>query len=266
MAVDDYVQTLNLHINQTHRGNCPECGGYNTFVASRHYDGALTYFCFRASCSLRGVVSTSVRKSDVAEWLRRNKIAHDMISDKFEIPEYVVQTLPPDHDGLNRYLSRYPWAIDYEDVRWDVRDERLVWVMHDFKTNAVVDMVGRAVSPRPGQPKVKRYGKSGMPFVTGFNPYGGIKIVVEDVTSALRIARQTPLYGVAILGTHLQEPYIPYLTDADRVVIMLDNDATDKAMAMANKLKQYVPTIWVKLQEDLKDMGAEAFQTVMKGV
>lgn len=249
-----YVEGLSLAIGRHGRYNCPSCGGINSFSVSRDVKG-IWYCCFRQGCDEKNVITPTVTVSDIEQYLEHLNVKHEQVSKKFQIPEYVVQTLPK-FEPLDTYIRRYPWVLDYEDVRWDVRNHNLVWVVKDDK-DRVVDAMGRAVAPRKGQPKVKRYGKSGVPFVT--ERQTKYIVVFEDIPSALRLAHEGYTAG-ALMGTELPAGYVNHLKRFTKAYIVLDSDAVSKAFKVQKSLEQYMDTeVLILHGPDVKDMNIAEF-------
>lgn len=250
-----YVEGLNLAIDQHGRYNCPGCGGVNSFLVSRDVKG-IWYTCFRQGCDVSpNVITPTVTVSDIEQYLETLNVKHEQVSKKFQLPEYVVQTLP-DFEPLNAYIKRYPWVTNYEDVRWDVRNHNLVWIVKDAK-GSLVDAMGRAVAPRKGQPKVKRYGKSRTPFIVEGST--DFIVVFEDIPSALRVSQLGYSAG-ALMGTELPAGYVSHLKRFKSAYIVLDADAVSKAFKVQRSLEQYMETSVLILHgPDVKDMNIEEF-------
>ena len=112
----------------------------------------------------------------------------------------------------------------------------------------MVDATGRSLS---GQrlPKWKRYGNSGLPYVSG---HGKVAVVVEDCVSAT-IVGYGSFVGVALLGTSLSDTHKRYLTQFSTAVIALDPDALVKSIQMVKELRGYVDNVrLLKLEDDIK--------------
>ena len=56
------------------------------------------------------------------------------------------------------------------------------------------------------------------------------------------------------MGTNLLDTHIDVIKKYKKVFVALDKDATDKAIKIVRKLKQYVPTKLVVLHKDIKNM------------
>lgn len=251
----DFSESLSLALGQDLRVNCPICFGVNTFVVKRYPD-ALVWFCYRSTCGTKGSTDTYVTAQDVQAYLVSRGIRHDQIGVKFQVPEYVIQTLPTDHDDLNKYLDKYPWVRGYTDLRWDIREERLVYVLKDDKGN-LLDAHGRAVAPRKGQPKTKNYGKTMTPAV--LRGATDFVVVVEDIVSAIRL-NVAGISSCAILGTYLHDAHVPFLSNFSNAIICLDADAATKAYSAKRKLEQYIPTgLFMLIGSDVKDKNQDDF-------
>jgi len=143
------------------------------------------------------------------------------------------------------FCFRYKLDPDELGVMYDVKDDRVVFpVIHDGR---IVDATGRAIGKR--LPKWKRYGKSGLPYVSG---HGNVAVVVEDCVSAAVVGYGS-FVGVALLGTSLQEAHKGYLAQFSTAIIALDPDALPKTLQMAKELRGHVNDVRVlRLKDDLK--------------
>lgn len=217
------------------------------------------------------MVRSVVRKADVESLLTRVNSPHDQLSTKFTLPDSVVMNLPLSiNEDLSAYIDRYPWIVEWEDVRWDARDNRLVHIIKDHKGN-IVDAIGRAVNPRKGQPKTKVYGKGEYPLLAQSEDAKGnlmpaecykdmAVVVVEDINSALRLNSDANIDACAINGTYMRDSFVPHLTQYGQCIIILDSDAVSKAAKMKSQMEQYIPTCFFPLDDnDIKDMGKEQF-------
>lgn len=256
--ITEFVDSLGLAINQTGRYNCPSCGGVNTFVVTRHLDG-IPFFCFRQGCDVKGHSKPNVTVHDIEAYLDTLNVPHDTFSQKFTLPEYVVMTMPVGFKPLDDYVGRYPWVLDHEDVRWDIKNHNIVWMIKDEK-GALVDALGRAVAPRIGQPKNKRYGRSGVPFIAP----GSSKfcVVVEDINSALRLSIVRDITAIALMGTHIPSSYVKHIKRYAPAYVALDADARTKELNAVNTLAPYLEASIVAMTgPDIKDMTLEQFET-----
>ena len=232
------VSDMDVPVGTTKRVACPNCGE-KTFTVTNNM-GSLVWNCYRASCGIKG--GTRVRMS--ADDIRAGFTGADDFAkqDTFKLPDYIV---PHNHDIAEIAMELYGLDAKALGLMYDVKENRMVFpIVHDGK---VVDATGRSLSKR--LPKWRRYGKSGLPYVSG---RGKVAVVVEDCLSAAVVGYGT-FVGVALLGTSLQETHKGYLSQFSTAIIALDPDALPKTLQMAKELRGHVNDVRVlKLTDDLK--------------
>jgi len=233
------VNGLDLSNGETKRMNCPECGGIKTFTVTNNM-GSLVWNCYKVSCTVGGGTRVHLSVDDIRSGFLG---AEQFATEPFELPSYIVP-----HRNKRSVLSfcfRYKLDPDELGVMYDVKDDRVVFpVIHDSR---IVDATGRAIGKR--LPKWKRYGKSGLPYVSG---HGNVAVVVEDCVSAAVVGYGS-FVGVALLGTSLQEAHKGYLAQFSTAIIALDPDALPKTLQMAKELRGHVNDVRVlRLKDDLK--------------
>ena len=238
------VNGLDLSNGETKRMNCPECGGIKTFTVTNNM-GSLVWNCYKVSCTVGGGTRVHLSVDDIRSGFLG---AEQFATEPFELPSYIVP-----HRNKRTVLSfcfRYKLDPDELGVMYDVKDDRIVFpVIHDGR---IVDATGRAIGKR--LPKWKRYGKSGLPYVSG---HGNVAVVVEDCVSAAVVGYGS-FVGVALLGTSLQDSHKGYLAQFSTAVIALDPDALTKSFSMAKELRGYVNDVKIlKLNDDLKYRNPE---------
>lgn len=245
-----FFDKADIYMGQTKRADCPVCKRKNTFTYTREYYGCL-YNCYSADCKTSGVHRTVMSSDSLRNAIIRTKDTEIPI---FEVPDYFKPITSStycvnmlDRYGCSKYLEHYEQSL-----RYDPKEDRLVFLIHNPACYTSIDAVGRSLSS--ASPKWKRYGKSSR----GFHVNGGnITIVVEDCFSAAN------LYGdfeaLALMGTTLTYEHIKTLINCiNPVVICLDKDATSKALEMRKVLR---PLLWAMqklkvhmLQKDIKNM------------
>ena len=249
------ISDLDLRNGETKRINCPNCGGYKTFTVTNNM-GNLVWNCYKASCGLKGGKRVHLSVDDIRSGFG---VHQDTDAAPFELPTYVV------HDTNRRSVHLFcaQWGLDEDELglMYDVKDDRLVFpVVHD---GVIVDATGRALNKH--LPKWKRYGNSGLPYVSG---HGNVAVVVEDCVSAAVVGCGS-FVGVAVLGTSLAEAHKRYLSQFSTAVIALDPDALPKTLAMAKELRGYVDDVQVlRLTDDLKyrnDVDITNLTNILKG-
>ena len=234
------ISDLHVGVGETQRMNCPICKGRKTFTVTNSM-GSLVWNCYKASCDVSGGARVHMAVEDVRRAL--HGVEH-FAEDKFILPTYVT------HNTDSLYIKRFcaMWGIDKDrlGLMWDVKEDRLVFpVKHD---GVIVDATGRSLGKR--LPKWKRYGKSGLPYTSG---YGKVAVVVEDCVSAAVVGEDVRLVGVAMLGTSMLESHKRYLSQFSTAIIALDPDALKKTLLIAKELRGHVANVRVlKLTDDLK--------------
>ena len=156
--------------------------------------------------------------------------------DKEQAEEYVKSV-----GSYEAYLS------GLADIRYDLQQDRVVYLVKCLSIGRVVDATGRSLTNR--KPKWRRYGDNKSPFVCGTNDN---LFVVEDCPSACSVSGLTT--GLALMGTTLLDEHVEVIKNYKKVYIALDKDATGKAILLMKKLRNYVPTKLIVLNKDLKDM------------
>ena len=232
------VSDMDVPVGTTKRVACPNCGE-KTFTVTNNM-GSLVWNCYRASCGVKG--GTRVRMS--ADDIRAGFTGADDFAkqDTFKLPDYIV---PHNLDIAEIAMELYGLDAKALGLMYDVKENRMVFpIVHDGK---VVDATGRSLGKR--LPKWRRYGKSGLPYVSG---RGKVAVVVEDCLSAAVVGYGT-FVGVALLGTSLQETHKGYLSQFSTAIIALDPDALPKTLTMAKELRGHVNDVRVlRLTDDLK--------------
>ena len=72
MNISNYIESLDLQIEETYRVDCPLCNGNNTFTATKTHENIL-YNCYKAGCSIQGYSSYRYTVKDA---LNKNKKLH----------------------------------------------------------------------------------------------------------------------------------------------------------------------------------------------
>ena len=231
------ISDMNVPVGTTVRTKCPSCG-QRTFTVTNNM-GSLVWNCFRMSCDLKGGTRVRMSVDDIRTQLSD---AERFASAEFDVPEYLV---PANHDVITWASDTYGLDAAELGLLYDVREHRAVFpIMHEGK---IVDATGRALGKR--LPKWRRYGKSGLPYVSGC---GKVAVVVEDCVSAAVVGSGNAV-GVAVLGTSLSDAHKKYLAQFSTAIIALDPDAVRKTLMMAKELRGHVNDVRVLyLTDDLK--------------
>ncbi len=242
----EYIDTLDLDVDRTYRGNCPVCHGDNTFTATRDHIN-VKYNCYKNSCGIGGSQRRQLNASDIVS-LQGRINARESYSQwelsPFEAPPYLVPYEQAEYPIDPTFLDRYD--IDPKDVMYDVRQDRVVFPVYT-ESAVLVDAVGRSMTGK--QPKWLRYASSPMPYVEGGN--NSVAVLVEDAISAYVVGNMfmEECCAVALLGTQLTEFHRRYIQEHfSRVIVALDPDALDKTIKIARELNCKA----LNLKDDLK--------------
>jgi hypothetical protein len=249
--MDKYIEDLDLGEGDTVRGDCPDCGGKNTFTANKS-GGAVLYNCYKLGCKISGVHTVGMTAADIQA--RMQEIEQDKPKPKVEamvLPEYVV----PSGSGLDAFRDK--WDLWDQGLMYDLKDRRAVFPI--FNNGVMLDAVGRAL--QGAEPKWLRYTGKANYFLAGT---GDTVVVVEDVISAITVAK-LGFTGMAILGTSLSVAHMEQLGNYSQVIVALDPDAAHKTLRFRQEIEAWtgVGTIALRLDDDIKYRVESDIQTLV---
>jgi len=228
-----------------YRGDCPFCGGKNTYTATIG-SGSLKWNCYKMDCHVSGIYDTDMTAAEIMNLMSKTvKQTRQQEADTMEIPVYVV--IPtPQHDKHTRFMKR--WGI-VGGTYYDVKDERVVFPI--YHNGRMIDAIGRAVGKKKF-PKWYRYSGKANYYATGT---GRTLLIVEDVVSAIVAYQEFPdITSMAILGTQLTTNHLEKIREYSKVVIALDPDAAKKTIQYRREIEQWtgIPTKALSLFDDIK--------------
>ena len=240
MSMNKYIEDLDLGEGDTVRGDCPDCGGKNTFTANKS-GGAVLYNCYKLGCKISGVHTVGMTAADIQA--RMQEVEQDKPKPKgesMELPEYVVRS----GSGLDAFRDK--WDLWDQGLMYDLKDKRAVFPI--FINNVLIDAVGRALAG--AEPKWLRYTGKANYFIGGT---GKTVVVVEDVISAITVAK-LGFTGMAILGTSLSVAHMEQLGNYSQVIVALDPDAAHKTLRFRQEIEAWTgaTTIALRLDDDIK--------------
>ena len=235
-----YIEDLDLGEGDTVRGDCPDCGGKNTFTANKS-GGAVLYNCYKLGCKISGVHTVGMTAADIQA--RMQEVEQDKPKPKveaMELPEYVVRS----GSGLDAFRDK--WDLWDQGLMYDLKDRRAVFPI--FINNVLIDAVGRTLAG--AEPKWLRYTGKANYFIAGI---GETVVVVEDVISAITVAK-LGFTGMAILGTSLSVAHMEQLGNYSQVIVALDPDAAHKTLRFRQEIEAWTgaTTIALRLDDDIK--------------
>lgn len=235
---------------------CPFCQGgrtgERTLSVHLREDGVVLFICFRATCGKHGRIHNN-----------GNVVASDNPPNApkgFEPRWFKDETRALNKQEIETIWSLY--GLTYEDIKRHrlsvgVSDERLC-----------IPIIGVGGSIRGyelrvfgkdlgGQPKTLHFKHKDEPWIGWFVPRLGAEagspiVLVEDVISAMKVAHQYA--SVSLMGSHLgMQDLYEVAKVTDNIILALDKDATEKALALQKKYRFICPTMRVMiLSKDLK--------------
>ena len=246
------IKSIRVKENDRLTLDCPFCGGRKKFTISR-VDGKLLWNCYRNSCSVRGAYSAG--RSVAETKAKLNGSAATPRSYIKPIPSILSQ--PENHSEVMDYLASVHSLEAYQNglinIKYDPSTNRVLFFNNDNS-----GATGRALDTR--EPKWLTYGEMNTAVIVGSNKTG---VIVEDVPSACAVAQKNTLTGIALLGTNLSYKNKVLISAFDNVYLVLDKDASKKAVQVSKQLSAFV-NVKVRLTDyDLKWKTVEQIQSLL---
>ena len=236
------VQSL-LNGSTSYRGDCPICGGRNSFSASiTQVDVA--WICFKASCSERGRDYSTRSVEQIVTALLRSPSS--IQPEEFNIPDYFTG-IEHKENAIQFFKRLYILPLYDEGrvkLRYDPKQDRAVFLIE--RGGKVVDAMGRSLSN--SFPKWFRYGTSSKSFL--LRRSAETIVITEDIPSAC-VASYT-YSAMGLLGTEVSDDDMKDLLTFNKVIVALDPDAYSKGILIANRLKPFVNARAILIPDDLK--------------
>lgn len=249
----DIIKAIRLRDGERKTLDCPFCGGKKKFSITK-IDGRVLWNCYKASCTSRGSYAT-VRSIDSV----KTKLINTQIKSERRLnPLPSILSTPDNHDHVIAYLHSVNSYEAYKSglihIMYAPADNRVLFFTKD-RSGAV----GRALDGRI--PKWWSYGDTERGIQVGS---GDHVVVVEDAASACSISRLEGVTGYALLGTRVTTPVKEILRHFAKATIILDKDASNKAIIIAKRLNTFLPTTVRLTNDDLKWMSALKLQAVLQ--
>lgn len=247
----EYVKSIILREGDRHTADCPFCGGKNKFTLDK-FDGKLIWNCYRASCGVKGAYTGKRNINAAKSYLEGNATQRFKAKYK-EIP--TLTTRVTNHEAAVSYLKHVNSYDAY--LRGDIKtryapkEDRVL-----FYNPEGTGAVGRSL--RPVRAKWWSYGdlSTGIPVGTGKHA-----ILVEDVASACSVSNVVGFVGIALLGTNITKSIVKTLSKYEKITLVLDNDASLKAISISRKLNMHCNVRFTRL--DLKYLTAQAIEDLV---
>tara|TARA_R110000744_G_C19314128_1_gene557018 strand:+ start:611 stop:1414 length:804 start_codon:yes stop_codon:yes gene_type:complete len=222
----EYVKSIILAEGDRHTSDCPFCGGKNKFTLDK-FDGKLIWNCYRASCGVKGAY-TGKRDINAAKSFLEGNATQRFKAKYKEIPPLttrVTNHLPA--VSYLKHVNSYDAYIRGDiKIRYAPKEDRVL-----FYNSEGTGAVGRSL--KPVRSKWWSYGDLSKGIHVGIGTHA---VLVEDVASACSVSNVTSYTGVALLGTNITKSITKTLNKYQQVTLVLDNDASLKAISIARKL------------------------------
>jgi hypothetical protein len=242
---------------------CPVCNGgsnHERSLSITRMGMQLKYLCHRAQCETRGVIGS--QSDSVTCIVSRYKPKRLSTTQTKRIP---AELLPLVCSKLG--LA----AHEADELRIQEDEQRLVFPLHLL--NKRIGMVRRKYSwlypYASGGKALNEIDDADAPlihFPRGARQGAGRMkslVLVEDVISAIKVNRVC--HCASLMGTNISNAVLKYLLSLgiNNIFIALDNDATNKALALRDQYSLFFQKFEViALTKDPKDMSnAELFNT-----
>ncbi len=255
-----YIKSL----GPNYRGDCPECGHKNTFVVNTN-NGSLFWYCFHASCNLKGKSDYEISIDDIRNIYTSSVVEHDL---RYMPPDHFVS--PLQNPSCYRFLSNnnlldfYSKHVDL--IRYDPKQHRCVFILKDKE--GIKGAVGRNLGT-VNQPRWLIYARhQGCPFLLrregNHSTNAQTLLLVEDAISASNAS--SIVDSCSLCGTNVPPDTIAYLVQYDRLVIALDDDALSKSIKLQKQLSVYRPTFIIALKKDVKYYNSLELEQLRKDI
>jgi DNA primase len=228
------------------RVDCPFCKNINTLSVDTT-ENNIKWYCFHASCKAKGKKEREKNMQYVSATFNKKE---NNINERFIIPDSfkIVSTNKNAQMYLHKNNCWEAWAWGRADIKYDVKQDRVVFLIKNRNTDEIVGAVGRGLNKNV-YPKWFMYDNKDVPFKCGECEDA---VIVEDCPSACAVSNI--LTGIAIMGTKLKEEHKKHLKPYKKLYICLDRDATTKAYDIAKDLRSsgFDNVVVKPLEDDLK--------------
>lgn len=248
---------------------CPFCQGGSTgercMSIVRTAEGIVKYICHRAKCGMAGRSNTPA-----------TEVAGKAQPPRLSTREVNLRPI----DRRERKLIFDTWGMAETEWNrgqwsWDDNTDRLAMPVLGYR-GSLRGLVLRSLTGE--SPKVLNVQWEDGPFLswyygtTGSYQHRARLLVVEDIPSAVKVSSiYTPFVRMCALnGTHISQDGLKELIGSgyeDSVVLALDEDASEKALAYSRELALHLGRVRVLLlHRDLKNMNEKEIRECLQNV
>lgn len=254
---------------------CPQCkggaSGESSFSVRKNIVSA-NYFCHRSSCDLRGTVNMigTLGSGPLSTEPPKAKRLVEFAGKLEPLPDKVVEYIQEkwQMDSLSILKQGIQWSPE-----WDNGGGRIAMPINS-RLGARIGFVFRTMLPGV-KPKTINYLSSAYEVCMSWYPWtvtGNRScfkldfpvVIVEDSISAMRASNVCN--AIALLGTNMSDVKLAEIQRAKpkEVIIALDADAQDRAVAMVRKLQGLFESVTLRtLKKDLKDSSDMEIRNVL---
>ena len=236
---------------------CPFCRAeHENKLATKVTPEGIVYSCWRAKCGAKGFIRSSMD----ASWVHSQTSAP-----KFTPKPYYGLTGCIPHEVLETLEERYELTEDIlvqNLVTYSPKYHELVLPVFDVGGQRTAVYTKKIEKPADGRKTFLFTERPGPYYHIPSIEFSDTLVVVEDPLSAMKLGAFTA--AVALLGTSLnQEVALALRQRWSNLVIMLDNDATNKAYEMAKNWGALFHTRVVPMIKDPKDTPAAELKELL---
>lgn len=248
----DFIKNIKIAEGDRKTIDCPFCGGKKKFTIDR-YDGKLIWNCYKASCNVRGAYNGK-RSIEAAKAFIANNAITKKKANHYPIPQITtkVENHQPAVDFLKSVNSWVAYEKGYIKITYAPAEDRVLFYNADH-TGAV----GRSL--RPAKAKWWTYGTVEGGITVGSGTH---VVLVEDVPSACAVSQLNNHVGLSLLGTDITRPIKKTLSSYKKVTLVLDNDASAKAVSITRKCNLIDHVRLTK--KDLKWLTGDQIEAILR--
>lgn len=266
------LANITLEDGRTFALDCPYCGGRGKFSATVA-DTMVLYNCYRASCvdyrgkPTRGALHLNLTPEARINALKTKKRGNQGSDElgctlPWVVPDYWIDGIG-DAECAKYMKDKHMWEAFTEKRFRPLYDPALRRFIFPIKNSygEIIGAIGKSLIG--ATPKTLNYNRAYLqPFVCGHGRKS--VLLVEDCASAVAATRNPEMAGIALLGTHMREEFIPHLSPYKVVYIALDQDAYSKSIKLREQLMPYIKNVnIVRLTKDIKDMTDDEYKQLI---
>ena len=249
----EVIQDINISEGDRLTLDCPFCYGKKKFTLS-YISGKLLWNCYKASCDVKGVYYKGFNTSlGLRNYL--DKKDNSLNNKTRNIPSILSNI--EHHKDVVKYLNKVNSYDAYKnkfiDIKYSPIDKRVV-----FLHPGLLGAVGRGLYNT--MPKWISYGTNNYLYKIG---KGHTAVLVEDVPSACSLSRLDNITGIALLGTNLTDNNLLEITSYKDVIVVLDNDASTKAIKLSKTISAYTKSTVRFTKRDLKYLSTKQIEGIL---